>query len=223
MESFLNLEDRELTADFILAAADYLPAKERKPYEQIAERVLAHEHVPTEELAGMAKKIAEETWAAKRALDQFLKTIGQELEWEAVITNVRPATALLLKRLRKNADAKSLEETLDAPDASYAIQSEQEIEIDMVRDEARVDLFESHKEALEPMIAEAQAEFDAIKKRLKKIREQAFEMKGAAQDTLIARLDTLEDNIYFGGEAPKLEVLDTELNFDREEAALPSE
>jgi hypothetical protein len=83
-------------------------------------------------------------------------------------------------------------------------------------------LYEAHKDALAPMVEEALVEFEAIKKRLKSIREQVFEMKGAAQDTLLARLEQMEDRIYFGNEAPALEALDAELQFDREEAALPA-
>ncbi len=223
MQTFLNLQDRESVADFILNAMDYLPAKERKPFEQITERVQAGEPVAKEELLDSARSIADATWASKHALDRFLKSIGAELEWEAVLQNVRPATALLLKRLRKNAGTPDLASTLAHPDASYAIHSDQEIEITMVDDEVRVDLFETHKEALEPMIEEAQTELDAIKKRLKKIRDQALEMKGAAQDTLLSRLNAIEDDVFFGDEAPSLEKLDTELHFDREEAANPSE
>ncbi|MCC7522551.1 hypothetical protein IT407_02000 [Candidatus Uhrbacteria bacterium] len=222
MERYLNLQDPVAIADFMLSVIDFLPAKDRKLYEQAAEAVHGGERLPKEHLAEMAKNIAGITWPARRALDHFLKTIGSELEWEAVITNVRPATALLLKRLRKNAGTSDLESTLAHPDAGLAIHSEQEIEINMVRDEARIDLFETHKDALAPMIEEALVEFEAIKKRLKKIREQVFEMKGAAQDTLLARLEDMEDRVYFGGEAPALEALDAELQFDREEAALPS-
>lgn len=209
-------------ADFILERADYLPAKERKPYEQMAERVHGGEHIPKEELLQMAKTIADVTWPELRALDHFLKTIGPELEWEAVLEHVRPATALLLKRLRKGAEAKTLDETLATTDASYAIHGDQEVEIDMVRDEVRVDLFERHKEALEPMIEEARVELEAIKKRLHKIREQAHKTHGDQQDTLLHRLQVIEDNVFFGLQAPALEALDAELHFDSEEVSNPS-
>ena len=46
-------------------------------------------------------------------------------------------------------------------------------------------------------------------------------MKSAQQDSLLRKIESFEDRIYFGGEAIPLEVLDMELKFDIEDVVLP--
>jgi hypothetical protein len=64
------------------------------------------------------------------------------------------------------------------------------------------------------------AELEAMKKRLKHIREQADAVSGTQQIAYFEKLADLEDKIYFGGEAVPLEVLDAEVQFDAGERVL---
>lgn len=220
-ERLLNLNDSTVVCDFIESVLGYLPEKDRKPYEATVEETREQgQAVTPERLAEMAKNIGAVTWPKRRALARFIETVGAELEWEGVVKHVRPSTATLLKKLRKDSGAGSLAETLTHSDASYLLKPDQEIEIKMIRDEVRSDLYEDHQEALEPLVEEAQSELEAMKKRLKHIREQADAVSGTQQIAYFEKLADLEDKIYFGGEAVPLEVLDAEVQFDAGERVL---
>jgi hypothetical protein len=221
VDLYLNLEDTTAVCDFIESVLPYLPEKDRKQYEiTVSAARNQDESVTKEKLAEMAKNIAEITWPQRRALGRFIETVGSELEWEAVVKNVRPTTATALRKLRKDANAPDLATTLAHPDVSTVLKDDQEIEVSMVRDEVRVDLYEDHQEALEPLVAEASVELEATKKRLKRIRERALEASEAQQKNMFEKLGELEDTIYFGGEAIPLEVLDAEVEFTGGEMVL---
>lgn len=220
-ETLLNLRDTTAVCDFIESVLPYVPEKDRKPYEQAVEQGRAKAEDMTEErLAEVAKNIGAVTWPERRALQRFLETIGSELEWEGVVTHLRPTTAALLKKLRKDAGTADLTTTLAHSDASFLLKDDQEIEIGMVRDEVRADLYEEHKENLGTFLEEAQVELEAIKKRLKKIRAQASATSGTQQIAYFDKLADFEDRIYFGGEAIPLEILDAEIQFDAGETVL---
>lgn len=220
-DRLLNLRDPIAVCDFIESFLGYVPEKDRKPYEAVVEEAReGAEAVKIERLAEMAKNIGAITWPRRRALARFIETVGSELEWEGVVKNVRPSTAALLKKLRKDAGTNDLTSTLAHSDASYLLKDDQEIEIRMIRDEVRSDLYDDHAESLEPMIDEAQIELEAMKKRLKKIRERADATTGTQQIAYFDKLADLEDRIYFGGEALPLEILDAEIQFDASETVL---
>jgi hypothetical protein len=215
VEPYLDLNDRTAVCDFIESVLPYLPEKDRKPYEALVSSARdGSDEVTPERLAEEAKNIGAMTWPARHALSRFIESVGSELEWEAVVKNVRPTTATILKKLRKDAGATDLASTLKDDDASIVLKPDQEIEISMVRDEARIDLYEDHREALEPMIDEAAKELEAMKKRLKRLRDRAVEVTGTMQDSAFEKLKELEDRIFFGGEAIPLEVLDAEVEFE---------
>ena len=218
MERYLNLHDTTAVADFMESVVDFLPEKDRKPYQQLIDSVHAGSHVSRERLAEAAKNIGAVTWPARRALEHFIATVGAELEWEALLERARPATALLLKRLRRSAGTSTLDETLKTTDAQYAIGPDQEVEISMLRDEVRYHIWESHSDALEPMIEETAIELEAIKKRLKRLREQAAKSDAATRDRLLDTLERFEDQLYFGGEVIALESLDAEIKYDAEDS-----
>jgi hypothetical protein len=218
MERYLNLHDTTAVADFMESVIDFLPEKDRKPYQQLIDTAHGKEHVSRERLAEAAKNIGAVTWSARRALEHFIATVGAELEWEAILEQARPATALLLKRLRRSAGTSTLDETLKTTDASYAIGPDQEVEISMLRDEVRYHIWETHHEALEPMIEETAVELEAIKKRLKRLREQATKSDAATRDRLLDTLERFEDKLYYGGEVIPLEALDAEIRFDAEDS-----
>ncbi len=221
LDRYVDLEDMTAVCDFIESVLPYVPEKDRKAYETAVTAARdGDEEYTKEKMAEMAKNIAMITWPHRRALARFIETVGSELEWEAVVKNVRPSTATVLRKLRKDANAPDLTSTLDHQDASTILKDDQEIEVSMVRDEARVDLYEDHQEALEPLVAEAEIELEATKKRLKKIRERELEAGGSQQERLSDKLSELEDTIYFGGYVIPLEVLDAEVAFTGGETVL---
>ncbi len=215
VEPYLDLKDRTAVCDFIESVLPYVPEKDRKPYEALIQAGREGEETVTQErLAEAAKNIGAVTWPARRALSRFVESVGSELEWEAVVKNVRPSTATVLRKLRRDANASTLDAALADDDASIVLKPDQEIEVSMVRDEVRVDLYEDHKEALEPMIEEAAKELEAMKKRLKRLRERAVESTDTLQEASFDRLSEYEDRIYFGGEAIPLEILDADIQFE---------
>lgn len=215
VEPYLDLKDRTAVCDFIESVLPYLPEKERKPYETLVQSARDRSDEPTpERLAEEAKKIAAATWPARHALSRFIESVGSELEWEAVVKHVRPSTATILKKLRKDANATDLTSTLKDDDASIVLKPDQEIEISMVRDEVRIDLYEDHRESLESMIREAEKELAAIQKRFKQLRERAVESTGTLQEAYFDTLNEFEDRILFGGELIPLEILDAEVQFE---------
>lgn len=202
---------------------EFLPKGDRRVYQKAIDRVDAGEDVVDERLVEMAKNAGAVSWPMRYALKRFLEDVGSELEWEKVLEALRPATRALLKELKKLTNAKTLDEALNTSDATIIIHPEQELEIQMVRDEVRMELWEEHKESMDVLIQEGVTELEAIRKRLKQIRKQAEKMSGSEQDLLFKKLDAFEDRLYFGGEALPLSLLDEELQYDSEEAALPVE
>lgn len=221
VDRYLDLADVIATCDFIESVLPYLSEKDRKPFEMaVTEARDGEEEYTREKLAELAKQVATMTWLARRALARFVETVGSELEWEAVVKNIRPSTAAVLRKLRKDAGAADLAATLAHPDASLLLKDDQEIEISMVRDEVRVDLYEDHVESLEPLMVDAESELKAMEKRLKTIRERAVEAGGTAQESLFDKLADLEDRILFKGEIVPLEVLDAEVGYSGGETVL---
>ena len=218
---YLNLRDATAIVDTMEAIIEFLPEKDRSSYEKTIIAVREGNPPPSERLAEIAKNIGAITWPARQAFGHFLQGIGSELEWEAVCAAVRPTTRLLLQKIRESVDAQNLDQVLASDDAGYLIHPEQDMEVRMAREEVRLTLWEEHGDQLKPMIQEAYIELEAIKKRLKSLRDQAMSMKSAQQDSLLRKIESFEDRIYFGGEAIPLEVLEMELKFDIEDAVLP--
>lgn len=219
-ETSLDLRNALFVTDFIDSTVEYLPEKDRAPYVKLAEDLHDKKKVKPEIMAEMAKNLGAATWPARQALKRFLETTGVEMEWDAVVKAVRPTTALLLKRLRKNADAKTLDETLKSSDAPMAIHQSEEMEISLVREEVRIELFQEHRKNLASVIKEAQVELEAMKKRLKQLRDIAGKIP-KEQSLILSKLEHYEDRIYFGGENIPLDVLDKEVGYFKEDEAIP--
>lgn len=219
-EAHLDLHDALAVTDFIDANVEYLPEKDRAPYQKLAEDLHAGKKVKQDIMAEMAKNLGAATWPSRFALKQFLESAGAEMEWDAIVKAVRPTTALLLKRLRKNAGTKTLDETLNSSDAPMAIHESEETEIALVREEARIELFQEHRKNLAPMVKEAQVELEAMKKRLKQLRDVAGKLP-KEQTLILSKLDHYEDRIYFDGELVPLELLDKEVGYFKEDEAIP--
>jgi chromosome segregation ATPase len=221
-QRFLNVRDPVQVADFIDSVVEYLPESEQAEYAKFVAKLHQEEEVTPEEMSEQAKGIALKTWPIRRALDKYLQGAGAEKEWEAVLDAVRPTTALLLKRLWKNSGLRTLDEALASSDAPLAIHDSEEMEIKLVRPEVRISIWEEEQETLKPLLKEAMGELEALQKRLKILREQAMRV-AKQQEALLARLEGLEDRIYFAGESPSLEKLDAEMQYALEESIIPSE
>lgn len=221
MERALDHSSPHALVDFIESILDFLPASDRKPYQKMIEDVRAGKDIQLERVEETAKNAAVVTWPRRYALSRFLQTIGAGFEWEAVLAAVRPTTRVLLKRLQALHPDQPIGTVLETSDAAVAIGPDEELEIDLVREELVPTLWEEHGESLEPMIEEAQIELEAMKKRLRRLRNQADAAASADRTRFIEKLLSLEDRIYFDGEAVPLEVLDAELQFDASDAALP--
>jgi hypothetical protein len=220
---YLDLGDKRAVADFMESVIEFLPAGDRRVYQKSIDKIHESGDVPEDRLMEMAKNIGAVSWPARYALNRFLEDVGSELEWEKVLEALRPATRALLKELKKLTSAKTIDDALASADASIIIHPEQEIEIQMVREEVRMELWEEHNDNLEPLIQEGLTELEAIRKRLKQMRKQAEKMNGSPQDLILKKLDMFEDRLYFGGEMIPLDVLETELQYDAGDAADPIE
>ncbi len=218
----LDLRDSNAILSFIDRAVPFLPEKDRKVYLQMEADFQARKRVPPAKVAEIVRNLGAATWAKRRALDRFLSTVGSGFEWDAVLTAVRPTTALLLKRLRASNGEKTLDEALKSSDAAMAIHDEEEIELQALRPEIRLKIWRDHEKKLLPMMEETEVECEAIKKRLKAMRDLAMKSKPARSTELMTKIEQLEDKFYFGAEMVPLEQLDNEIRFDSEEQAIPS-
>jgi predicted HTH domain antitoxin len=219
-DAHLDLHNVLAVTDFIDSVVEYLPEKDRAPYQKLAEDLHGGKKVKAEIMAEMAKNLGAATWPARFAMKEFLASTGIEMEWDAVMKAVRPTTALLLKRLRKNVGMKTLDETLDSSDAPMAIHESEETEIDLVREEVHIELFQEHRKNLAPMVKEAQVELEAMKKWLKQLRDVAGKIP-KEQSLILSKLEHYEDRIYFDGEKVPLDILDKEVGYFKEDEAIP--
>jgi len=222
-ESYLNLRDARQVADFMISVMEFLPAKDQGVYQKMVDQIQAGERIPPTHLVDMVKNIGAVTWPKRFAIKRFLEDIGSALELEAVLEAVRPKTRALLIELQKSTGARTLDEMLASSDATIAIHPEEETEIEMVREQVRLQLWEENAEHLETLIQEGVTELEAIRKRLQRIRQQAEHMEGSQQDLLLQKLDSFEDKLYFGGELLPLSVLEAEFRYDAEDVSDPIE
>ncbi len=217
MHHHLNLRDVVEIVDFMAAYVEYLPINERKPFEKLVADVDAHKVVASEVLVEHVRELGMKTWPARRALSLYVETEeGAKQEWEELLATVRPSTALLLKRLRKNPGIVTVDQALNHSDSAFAIHDEQEVELQMVRPQVCLKLWQDHQEDLRSGVTIAKGELMELRKRLKKLAELAMEKTGL-EDELLSKVGHYEDRIFYGGEMIPLEVLDKEVGFDVED------
>lgn len=162
----LEDQDRVRLAEAIHDLVAYLPEEERGMHQTLAEELSSGETAFEEDPVSSVIALGEETWPARRAVRQYAKDEGAEDEWEQVIGFARPTTALLLKRLRKQSDARDLDGMLEHPSAAFAIHEEEEAELELLRNEIRKVLWQEHAETLAPYLEDAQKELEIIREKL---------------------------------------------------------
>lgn len=206
---FLNTQDRAELLDFMDAIAEYLPADEYERATQILDEKSGAEPLSQAELAGRVLQQAVLSWPARRAVQRYVEADGAEVEWERLLETVRPTTAFLLKRLQERTGTRTLSQILALPDIASALQGEERTELELVRPEIWVELWQAQPEELALHTKEANKELEMMHQRLQKLEQ--FSAQSGKQEALAKKIREFQDRIYFGGESIPLEQLDEEL------------
>jgi len=214
MSIHLNLRQPSEVAAFFDSVMDFLPERDRAPYLALLAELQAGRHVDMTRLVEAAKNLGAATWPARRALKHFLDTVGASLEWDELIGLTEPSLTRDINKLQRAMPNKSLDQALASADAGLLINLKEDAELDIIRDQVRRKIWKEHQDKLEPMVQEAWPELEALRKRLKTLREEAMAAPPIIQDALLSKLDHFEDKIYFGGEHVPLEILDQEITYD---------
>jgi signal transduction histidine kinase len=205
----LDLRDRQALLDSMEAVLDYLPAKERKPFEDVYLAEREDEPVSHDRLLELSLQAGVETWPARQAFKQFVTSVGQELEWDLVTKHVsRPVAFFLLQR---KTDEMGLDQVLQQEGIEHALYPEHRQEIELVRQEAHRLLYQDHKEMLEPVMHEMRSELDGIRQFLKRQKEEALARTGKEQEESLDALQQIEARLFLLGEWLPIEVIRDEL------------
>lgn len=207
-------------ADFLDQNVEFLFEKERAPFLKVLKDLEKGEVLAAERLEKVMMGLGVATWPMRRALSAYLADDGVEDEWSAMLDAVRPTTALLLKRLRKNTKAKTLDDALASSDAAYAIHEREEEEIVHLRPEVRLMIWKAQGASLAPRVAAEKKTLAELQKRFRAWRTLA---KSSAKNetALLEKVERYEDRVFIGGEMIPLESLDEELTLDRADIEIP--
>jgi hypothetical protein len=222
MSFFLHTKNLHAVADFMESVLEFLPASGRQPYQEMIGHIREHQYPPREKTIPLAYQIGRTTWPARRALNRYLETSdGAQEEWNRLFERCRAKTAAALKKLKSSANSPSLEHALDQSDASLLIDSDMELELSLLRPQIRLMLWQEHQKALVPFLKEAEQELQDIDTRLQQMKEEAARSR-TGREFIQAKILAFEDRIYFGGESLPIDMLDSELQFEREEREMPT-
>lgn len=215
---YLDLRDMPRVVDFLVLAAPYADAKNRKIAEERIRDYQEGKRAKTEALADAARKLAYAAWPARYAVRHFLTHEGSEEEWNLVVAAVRPSTALLMKRFRAGVGAKTLDEVLRHGDVGTALRENDEmLEIAEIRSHVREAFWKEKGSTLAVLVKDAERELAGYRKRLEKLRELAAAFPPALQDEVISKINHYEDCILFEVDLVPLEILDEEIEYYTEQ------
>jgi len=205
----LDLRDRQALLDSMEAVLDYLPAKERKPFEDVYLAEREETPVSLDQLIELSLQAGALTWPARQAFRQFVTSMGQELEWDLVTKHVsRPVAFFLLQR---KTDDGGLDHVLQQEGIEHALYPEHLQEIELVRQEAWRLIYQDHKEMLEPVTQEMSSELEGIRQFLKRQKEDALTKTGKDQERLLDALQQIEVRLFLLGEWLPIELIRDEL------------
>lgn len=193
---------------------DYASKKGRAAGEELLLAEYEGTNPTLDQIVELALSVGADSWPARQAFQQFIQSVGQDLEWDIVLAHVSRPIAFLLTRRR--GDGMSISDVLSHEESHHAFYPEHRQEIELVRQEAHRLLFSQYRDVLEPTIEEFRSELEGVKTFLKRQKEQAFE---ASQEERLRQLETvlqLEARIVIGGEWLPIELL-------RDELAMPLE
>lgn len=217
--SFLNTQDRAELLAFIDSIVDYLPPEERERAFALLQEKQGAEPLSQAELAGQVLQHAVFTWPARRAVQRFVEAEGAEAEWTKLLETVRPTTAFLLKRLRERTGARSLGQVLGLPEIATVIQGEERTELELVRPEIWIELWQAQPETLASHTQEATKELQAMQQRLQKLEQ--FSAQSEKKAEVAEKIRDFQDRIYFRGESISLEKLNEELQLTIGDVLMP--
>ena len=221
MEGFyLNLKDKPRVVDFLVAAIPFADAKSRASAEKWVKAYQDGDHVPTDTLAEVARKLGIATWPARMVLQHDLSHEGAEEEWKLVTAAVRPSTAHLMKRFRASVRGKSLDDVLAHPEVETALHDEERMEIAGVRPSVREAIWNEKGSTLAAQVTAAKKELEGYQKRFASLRELATALPPALQDEVFSKIAHLEDKILFEGKIVPLETLDEEVKYYRDQTEI---
>jgi hypothetical protein len=219
---FLDLRDRAQALRFVVETKEYLPPKERERADDLCERVDRGERIETRGIADMARLIGRDTWVARRALAQYVETpAGCAEEWRRVTHAVSASTGHIMERFKHGTTCAALHAVLAHEDSDSAFRDVERIEIREVHRHVLPQLYHEQQKELKTFQVKAEKELKEITKRIKLLRDLAFESPWI-QDEILSKIERWEDQLYFRGRPIPTELLDQELAFYREEKAIPS-
>lgn len=214
---YLDLKDKPRVIDFLVFAAPYASQKDAELAEEWVKKYQLGEHVATDGLAEVAKKLALASWPARDAVKTYLSKDGAEEEWEKLLAMTSSSTALLLKRLRQNTGLTTLDEVLAHDDASTALREDERKEVEHLRVQIAEATWKEHGDDLKEKLKTSETALKEYRERFDALRELALSLSGSMQDELFSKLQHYEDRILFAGERVALEVLDEEIKYYREQ------
>lgn len=214
---FLDLRNKIRVIDFLAEHLEYASPAMRKEAEQWIHAYEEAEKIPTDKLANAARNFAWAIWPARYAVNRFFSTDGSEEEWVRVLDAVRPSTAHILKRFRRDAGAKTLDETLNHIEADVAFTDGDRREIAEIREHLRQDAWKEKPTTFAVLVKDGERLVQSFRNRLSALREIMVEMPRSLQDDVAAKIERYEDRILFAGEAVSLETMDQEIQYYTEQ------
>lgn len=217
------MKNARSVADFLESLMELVPADQRSPFLEAIHDIRDHRYPSKERLAELTYTLGKVTWPARRALARYAEsTDGSAYEWDRVLERCRTSTASALKKLRHALPSAPLDTALRQADAAILIDADREMELALLRPQILSALWREHQNLLAPFIHQAQTELHEIEQRFARMKEEATKSR-TQQDLLLSKLATFKDRVYVDGEVLPTEMLDAELQFEREERALPTE
>jgi hypothetical protein len=214
---YLNLRDKVRVIDFLAEHLEYATPAVRKEAEQWIQAYEDEEKVHTDKLAEVARSFAWAIWPARYAVNRYFSTDGSEEEWVRVLDSIRPSTAHILKRFRRDTAAKNLDETLTHIESDVAFTDGDRREIAEVREHLRQDAWKTKQDSFEILRKEGERLVQSYRNRLSALRELMVELPRSLQDEVVLKVERYEDRILFEGEAMPLETFDEEIKYYTEQ------
>jgi hypothetical protein len=221
---YLDLNDRTAVIDFIVEAAEYLPAghEARVRAEKIVQDIEDRKSVSREALADAAKELARAAWAPRVALRRYLRTTeGQHDEWRRVVAAVSNSTAHLLERFRAGTRRDAIGEVLEHEESSSAFHEKERFEIAEVIRHVHPAMWHEKRNDLAAHQREAEAELLKIEKKIDELRELGFSTEAVPDEEIIAKIARLHDRLYFEAEELNVGRLEEEIALYREQKEIP--
>ncbi len=191
-------------ADFIEYHCCLLPETATKT----SQNYLDHQTVSQQKkstLQTLAREIGRQSWGARQALAEFIRSPQSHVERDLILEHARPTTSVLIARLSKLDPEASFEALLSRPEAKFAFHDDEEAEIRLLRPEIWLQIWQAHHPALKTAQREFEREAKFFVDRFEEERAKIQEDSAEARQRL-HELQALEDRIFLHGERVSLDV-----------------